>query len=79
MNNLQLQGIVDEIVVRLDALEKRLHSLERELQSQAGGLSRTCKVCNTSIDSANTSKKGLLAEVCDTCWQTLDSETDGAV
>ncbi len=35
----------------------------------AGNILKRCKVCDTYIDSTSTSEKGLLAELCDHCWE----------
>jgi hypothetical protein len=39
-----------------------------EYQMNVHNERKTCKVCDEHIDSANTSERGLLAELCDHCY-----------
>ncbi|MGH9909149.1 MAG: hypothetical protein ACRD32_00765 [Nitrososphaerales archaeon] len=50
-------------------IEHRLSLVE----VMVGPVRKTCKICDEAIDAENTSKEGLLAELCDKCWQMQDA------
>ena len=72
------QTFVVDVTAKLEEVEHRLSLLENFVQSWSASSRTSCKVCGTDIDSKNTSKKGILAELCDKCWELQDHALEEA-
>ncbi len=67
---LNIQSV--DLIAKLEELEERLCVIEELTKSFPANFRITCKVCETVIDDKNTSNNGLLAELCDKCWDLQD-------